>query len=137
MNKTQSTAMAETKAYHEALARGEITIQRCRKCDRKQHYPRPFCLECLSIDVVLEPIPARATLYAFTINHVHSNPAFKAALPFVTALVEVADGVRIMARLIDIEPLPEAVRIGMVLEPVKFSDPAGSAIPAFRPVSPP
>ena len=135
MDNPQSTSIAETKEYHNALARGEITIQRCRSCDRKQHYPRPFCLECLSIDVVLEPITARATLYAFTINYVHSNPAFKAAVPFVTALVEVANGVRIMARLVDIEPSPEAVRIGMVLEPAKFSDPSGLAIPAFRPAS--
>lgn len=137
MDKPQSASIAETKGYHDALARGEIAIQRCRSCDHKQHYPRPFCLECLSIDVVLEPIPPRATLYAFTINHVHSNPAFKAALPFVTALVEVADGVRIMARLVDIEPIPEAVRIGMALEPIRFSDPTGSAMPAFRPASAP
>jgi len=137
MDKPQSSADAETRAYHEALARGVITIQRCRSCGRKQHYPRPFCLECLSIDVELEPIPARPTLYAFTINHVHSNPAFKAAVPFVMALVEVADGVRIMARLVDIDPTPEAVRIGMVLEPARFSDPAGSAIPAFRPAGAP
>ena len=137
MDKPQSTADAKANAYHEALARGEITIQRCRSCGHKQHYPRPFCLECLSIDVALEPIPARPTLYAFTINHVHTNPAFKAAVPFVMALVEVADGVRIMARLVDIDPTPDAVRIGMVLEPARFSDPAGSAIPAFRPAGAP
>lgn len=137
MDKPQTTADAETQAYREALARGEITIQRCRACGHKQHYPRPFCLECLSIDVALEPIPARSTLYAFTINYVHSNPAFKAAVPFVMALVEVADGVRIMARLVDVDPTPEAVRIGMVLEPASFFDPAGSAIPAFRPAGAP
>lgn len=137
MDKTQATTDPETRAYHGALARGEITIQRCRSCGHKQHYPRPFCLKCLSIDLVLEPISARSTLYAFTINHVHSNPAFKAAVPFVMALVEVADGIRIMARLIDVDPTPEAVQIGMVLEPASFSDPAGSAMPAFRPAGAP
>ena len=137
MDKPQSTGDAAIKAYHEALARGEITIQQCRSCGHKQHYPRPFCLECLSIYVVLETIPAQSTLYAFTINHVHSNPAFKYAVPFVMALVEVADGIRIMARLVDIDPTPEAVRIGMVLEPASFSDPASSAMPAFRPAGSP
>jgi uncharacterized OB-fold protein len=134
MDKPQTTTGAGAEAYHEALARGEITIQRCRSCCHRQHYPRPFCLECLSTDVTLEPLTARPTLYAFTINHVHSNPAFKAAVPFVMALVEVVAGIRIMAQLVDVDPTPEAVRIGMVLEPAVHSDPSGSPIPAFRPV---
>ena len=126
-----------TQSYWEALTRGELTVQRCKACGHRQHYPRPFCLACLSRDVDLEPVTGPATLYAFTINHAHSNPDFKAELPFVMALVEVADGIRIMARLIDVEPSPEAVHIGMALEFCPPSEARPWSGPAFRPASNP
>jgi uncharacterized OB-fold protein len=135
MDKSNLIPEPMTKPYWEALARGVLSVQRCKSCGHRQHYPRPFCLNCLSVDVVLEPCTAKPTLYAFTINHTHSNPAFKTAVPFVMALVEVEDGIRMMARLIDIDPTPEAVKIGILLEPVSFAGPDGTPVPAFRPVS--
>ena len=126
-----------TQPYWEALSRGELTIQRCKACGHRQHYPRPFCLGCLSRDVNLEAVTGSATLYAFTINHAHSNPEFKAEIPFVMALVEVADGIRIMARLIDVEPSPEVVRIGMALEFCAPHEGRSSSGPVFRPAATP
>jgi uncharacterized OB-fold protein len=119
--------------YFEGLAVGELRIQKCRSCGHRQHYPRPFCLACMSTDMHFEKDTGRGTLYAFTIARVHYNKAFAADLPIVLALIELADGIRILSTLTGIAPDPAVIKIGMTLEVVfdRVSDTV--TLPRFRP----
>ncbi|AEW94720.1 MULTISPECIES: Zn-ribbon domain-containing OB-fold protein [Streptomycetaceae] len=112
-----------TRPYWRAAARGRLLIRRCRACGAAHHYPREFCPECWSEDVVWEEASGRATLYTWSVVHVNDLPPFRSGLPYVAAVVDLAEGPRMMTGITGCAP--ERLRIGMALRV------------AFRPCEPP
>jgi uncharacterized OB-fold protein len=74
----------------------------------------------------------RGHVYTFTVVRQSPDPFFAARVPFVVAMVELAEGPRLMANVVDCDV--EAVRIGMEVR-VLF-EPLGDDVyvPLFRPV---
>jgi len=71
-------------------------------------------------------------LFAFSIVHRPPSPAF--AAPYVAAIVELEEGPRMPTNLVEVEPDPAAIQIGMPVE-VIFEDVTDSiSLPKFRPV---
>ncbi|QMU72902.1 Zn-ribbon domain-containing OB-fold protein [Streptacidiphilus sp. P02-A3a] len=104
---------AFTRVYWEAAAAGQLLLRRCAGCGRAHHYPREFCPYCWSEDVGWEPASGRATLYAWSEVHVNDLPPFRDRLPYVAAVVELAEGPRMMTAVVDC-PAAE-LWIGMAL----------------------
>ena len=75
----------------------------------------------------------RGTLHTFAIVHRAPVPAFADRVPFVVAMVDLEEGPRIPTNLVDVEPDPEHVKIGMAVE-VAFADVTEEVtLPVFRP----
>jgi hypothetical protein len=124
----------ESRGYWEALARHELYVQRCRACGTKRFYPRALCPACLSSETEWLRASGRGTVYTFTVTHQNQAPGFREELPYVLALVELAEGVRLMTNIVGCPP--DAVRIGMAVE-VVFEDVTPEvSLPKFRPVAP-
>lgn len=122
---------AESQPYWDATRDGRLLIKRCADCGKAHHYPRELCPHCHSERVSWEDASGRATVYTYTIARRPAGPAFKADCPYVLALVELAEGPRMMTRLVDIAP--EAVRIGMSVQ-LSFAQPAERIrLPCFGP----
>jgi uncharacterized OB-fold protein len=102
-----------TQPYWDGLNAGELRIQRCRACTKAVFYPRALCHHCGSRDLEWITCSGRGKLYAFTIAHRGTPAAFKGSTPYVVAMVDLEEGARVMTNLIDVEPTPEAVKIGM------------------------
>jgi uncharacterized OB-fold protein len=122
-----------SEVYFQGLRVGELRIQRCSSCGTRQHYPRPFCMTCMSDDVQFEVDTGHGVVYAFTIVRLHYSEAFKSDLPIVAILVELKDGGRILSTLEGVEADPKFIKIGM---PVKvFFDRVSDdvTLPRFRP----
>lgn len=66
--------------------------------------------------------------------HQALHPAFANDLPYVAAIVELAEGVRMATRLLDCDPLSLALDQPVELEFREFA--AGDFLPCFRLVSP-
>ncbi|MFF0159991.1 Zn-ribbon domain-containing OB-fold protein [Streptomyces sp. NPDC005263] len=113
---------AFTRAYWEAAAEGRLLLRRCGACGRAHHYPREFCPHCWSEDVVWEPASGRATLYTWSVVHRNDLPPFGGRTPYVAAVVDLAEGPRMMTEVVEC-PHGE-LRAGMALE-VAFRDGAG------------
>jgi hypothetical protein len=124
------TPDAETQPYWDAAKEGKLLIKRCRACGRPHAYPRPFCPHCWSEDVEWEEASGAATLYTYSIVRRNDLPPFNERVPYVAAVVELAEGPRLLTNIVDCEP--EAVAIGMALE-VTFRDDGDFALPVFRP----
>ena len=122
-----------TAPFWDSLRQHAIQLQRCASCRHFVYYPRPVCPVCGSDDLVWTPISGRGVVHAFTIPHRHPDPAFAARLPYVVALVELDEGVRMLANLVDVEPTPEAVRVGLPVELVYDDRSERITLPAFRP----
>ena len=122
-----------TAPFWDSLRQHAMQLQRCASCDQFVYYPRPVCPACGSDYLVWTPVSGRGVVHAFTIPHRHPDPAFAARLPYVVALVELDEGVRMLANLVDVEPTPEAVRVGLPVELVYDDRTEQITLPAFRP----
>lgn len=121
----------ETQPYWDGAAAGQLRIQRCAACTRHFFYPRMVCPHCGSPTVEWVAASGRATLYSYVINH-RPVPGFEADAPYPIAVVELAEGPRMMTTLVDVEPTPEALQLDMPLE-VTFQQRGETALPVFRP----
>ncbi|MGR6971094.1 Zn-ribbon domain-containing OB-fold protein [Streptomyces cynarae] len=117
---------AFTRPYWDAAARGRLLVRRCAACGRAHHYPREFCPFCWSDDVTWEPASGRATLYTWSVVHRNDLPPFDGRTPYVAAVVDLAEGPRMMTEVVGCGP--SGLRVGMALE-VAFRE----GVPVFRP----
>ena len=127
-----------TRPYWEAAAEGRLLLRRCGGCGRAHHYPREFCPYCWSEDVAWEQASGDAVLYTWSVVHTNDLPPFRNRLPYVAAVVDLAEGPRMMTALVGCDPL--TLRIGMALHvsfptgvPQDDGGPAPTAAPVFAP----
>jgi uncharacterized OB-fold protein len=123
----------EEATYFGHCQRGELHIQRCRSCSSHVFYPRSVCPTCMSGE--LEWVEARGTgtVHTFTIQH-RDPPGFEGQAPFVVAIIELDEGVRLMSRVMG---EPDDVSVGMAVR-VEFASIADSfQVPVFVPADAP
>ena len=123
----------ESRGWWEALARHELYFQRCRDCGTKRFYPRALCPRCLSSSTEWVRASGRGAVYSFTVTHQNQAPGFREELPYVLAIVELDEGVRIMTNVVGCAP--DAIRIGMRVEVVFDDVTAEITLPKFRPAA--
>lgn len=111
---------AETAPYWDAASAGRLVIQHCSVCGRHQFYPRAFCTHCL--DQALEWVPAtgRGRIYSYTICRIAVAPAFEARLPYVVAMIDLDEGVRMLANIVesDVDRIAIGARVAVRFEQV-------------------
>lgn len=98
----------DTAFFWEGTARGELRIQRCEACGALRHPPGPMCPSCNETRRGHVVASGLGEVYSYVVHH--HPPVPGRTLPFVVALVELEEGVRLMAEL---EAPPEEVRIGL------------------------
>jgi uncharacterized protein len=122
-----------TKPFWDSLKAKAIQLQRCGGCSQVIFYPRPLCPSCGADDLTWTPVSGRGVVHAFTIPHRHPSPAFRESTPFVVALIELEEGAKMLTNLVDVDPTPEAVKIGMAVEIVYDDVTEEITLPTFRP----
>lgn len=124
-----------TKEFWESARGHRLSIQRCASCQRFNHAPSRACPSCGSEDLGFTEVSGRGTLYSYTVISDPPGPGFRDLVPFVVAVVELAEQPRLLmvANLVDIDPA--AVRIGLDVE-VTFEDLGdGCVLPQFKPAA--
>jgi hypothetical protein len=122
----------ETRPFWEAARRHELCLQRCRTCGTTVFYPRAACPRCFGADLEWRRVSGRGTLHTFTVVE-RGQRGFPLGPPYVIAIVELAEGPRLMTNLVGVDPDPAKVRIGMPVE-VVFADVTPEVtLPHFRP----
>ena len=121
----------ETQPFWDACKRHELSLPFCTACDAFFFYPRAFCPRCFSWSIEWHTCSGHGTLYSFAIQFRPQMPGFTP--PYVTALVQLDEGPRLMTNLIGIEPSPEAIRCDMPVE-VTWDDVTDEiTLPLFKP----
>lgn len=119
-----------SEVYWKGAAEGRLLIQRCTTCSKLQFYPRGLCIHCGGEPEWIEA-SGKGTVHTFTvIRQYHASP-FKEKLPYVVAIIELEEGVRMMGNITDCDV--DAVRIGMGVEAyaVNVAE-EGIAVPFWR-----
>ncbi|HVV19655.1 MAG TPA: Zn-ribbon domain-containing OB-fold protein [Pseudonocardiaceae bacterium] len=123
-------ATPETQPFWDGAARGELRIQRCVDCGGKPFfYPRSTCPFCGSAAVEWFTASGRATLYSYTINH-RPAPGFEDEAPYAIAVVQLAEGPRMMANIVGVENTPDNLVLDMDLR-VTFEQRGDMTLPQF------
>lgn len=126
-------ADALTGFFWEAVARHELMMLRCQRCQHYVHYPRPICPRCQSEDLAPESVSGKGSLYSHTQTVQAFHPFWADKLPYVVAIVELVEepGLRMVSNLVNCPD--DQRRIGLPVE-VDFVEVAqGLTLPIFRP----
>ena len=113
----------ETAGYWAAAQARRLVIQRCTRCSHVQFYPRAFCLSCLCDGLEWIDAAGQGRIYSYTVCRIAPSPAFESQLPYVVALIDLDEGVRLLANILDTDLASIAIgaRVGVCFEPVSES----------------
>lgn len=106
----------DNRRFWESCKEHAMELQRCRDCTSFRYYPTPVCDRCTSFAFDWRPVSGRGTVYTFAVVHRAPSEAFLADVPYVYAVVELAEGPMMTTNVVGITP--DDVRIGMPVEVV-------------------
>ena len=109
----QPTIEPESQEFWDGLKDGKLLIRRCGSCGEAHYYPRPFCPKCWSTDVAWEQASGEATVYTYSTVFVNDLPPFGPQVPYVAAVVDLAEGPRMMTRVVGVPD--DELAIGMAV----------------------
>ncbi|MBS1869343.1 MAG: Zn-ribbon domain-containing OB-fold protein [Actinobacteria bacterium] len=109
-----------SQRYWDAAREGRLLIQRCTACGRPQFYPRRHCRHCLAADPEWVEAAGGGELHAFTVVRWTPDAAFAGEVPYVFALVDLDEGVRITCNVLDadVDTLSCGQRVTVVMRDV-------------------
>lgn len=118
--------------WFEAAKEHRLVIQRCADCKSLRHPPGPCCPQCGSFAWDTVESSGNGHVYSYVVNHHPRHPAFD--YPLIVAVIELAEGTRLIANMTGIEP--DDVEIGMPVA-LDWIDPDPDlSLPVFRPAEP-
>lgn len=115
--------------FWEGCNEGKLLIQQCGDCDEYIFYPRIVCPNCMSEHVEWIESSGIGKVYSYTVVR-RAAPAFKEDLPFVVAMIELDEGVRMLSNIVECEI--EDVHCDMPVK-VTFEKREEMALPMFKP----
>ena len=122
----------ESQPWWDAAAEGRYLIRHCNACDHRYWYPRDFCPACWSEDVEWQEASGTGTLYTYSIVHRNDLPPWGDRVPYVAAIVDLDEGPRVMAHLVDVDH--DAIEVGMPVQVSFREDEDGEfTLPVFTP----
>ncbi len=130
-NKPLPTVSGETKPFWDACRRGQLLIQKCDRCDEYQFYPRGICANCWSEDIKWVTASGKGTVWTYTVTYQNRTPGFAEDVPYVLALVELEEGVKMFTNII--ECAHREVAIGMPVEVIFRQANNQISVPYFKP----
>ena len=117
--------------YWEGCHAGELRVQRCSACGHFRWPPSALCPKCLADGTEWTRLSGRGVVYSFIIVHRPQHPAFFADAPYNVVIVELEEGIRLHASVV--ECANEAITVGMPVEVVFDRVNDEITLPRFRP----
>ncbi len=120
----------DTEFFWKGLQENRLLIQRCTECGVLRQPPRPMCPGCTSLSWDAVESSGRGTVYSFVMPQY--PPMRFMEYPYIVALIELDEGVRLVSNLCDVEPAD--VQTGMPVEAFYATFNDDLVLHQFRPV---
>ncbi len=105
-----------TRPFWSGCAAGVLRLRRCTRCDRMRGPSRLVC-ECgRSDDFVWTDACGRGRIFSYTVIHRAPDPAFRAEVPYVVAVIALDEGPHLLSNVIGCSP--DRIEIGMAVRAV-------------------
>lgn len=98
------TLRGEERTYFDHARRNELVLQECGDCGSRHAYARTVCPRCFSADLMTVTSAGKGTVYSWTTLHRPGTPAFADDVPYTIVLVDLDEGVRVLADLVTDDP---------------------------------
>ena len=121
-----------TKPFWDAAKQHKLVLKKCKDCGNIDHPPYLYCTNCQSENMEWVEASGKGKLYAYAINHYMVPFPFWDDMPYVVAMIDLAEGVRMISNIVECEH--DKLKNGMELE-VIFDDVSPEfTLPKWRPV---
>lgn len=90
----------DSAPYWEGARNGKLLIRRCRRCTALHFMPRHLCPKCWSDDLEWVQASGRGTVHSFTIIRRAPAAAFAPRVPYVVALIDLEEGLRMLSNVV-------------------------------------
>jgi uncharacterized OB-fold protein len=128
MSKILPRPTVTSAPYWDGCRERELRLQKCNACQHLQFYPRIMCSHCQDQSLGWVVASGRGVIASFTVVRRGVSEAYPT--PYVVALIDLEEGLRMMSHVVGSEP--ESVAVGDLVK-VEFEDwSAEIAMPVFR-----
>lgn len=122
----------DSAPFWKACRERYLALPKCEDCGQFHLPPGPVCPFCLSAEIAWVKASGRGRLSSWTIYHKAFSRSFRGRTPYLTALVELDEGPRLMTTLrgVPYTELTAGLRVS-----VEFEETEGDlALPVFHSV---
>lgn len=120
---------AVSAPFWEAAAEHRLVFQKCQECGHRWFPAKSECQACLASNYSWVDAQGGGTLVSWVVYHRPYHPAFADRLPYVVAVVDLDEQVRMFSNIVGWQD-PEAFSIGQRLN-VVFEHEPGVVVPQF------
>lgn len=118
----------DTRPFWEGAQQGKLVLQYCTEAKKFQHYPKPVSIFTGRRTLEWREVSGNGFIYAFTVVRI-PGPGLDGRLPLCVATVELDEGVRMIANVLDCAP--EQLAIGKRVKLAWDTLAEGKRYPAF------
>jgi len=120
------------RPFWDAARAHRLVLQHCQACNKPIFYPRAACPHCGSERLGWHDASGKGKIYSFTTVLSNAPSPFIADMPYVVAVVELAEGVRMLSNIVQCDP--QQLRCEQPVEVVfeRLND--EFTLPKFRPL---
>ncbi len=116
--------------YWQHAKDNKLDLPYCGECDASFYYPRLWCPACFNQDISWKQLSGKGTVYSYSVIYQSPLPSYQEDLPYVLAIIELDEGPRMMANVLNCDV--DKVRVDMAVE-VVFEARGDMKIPQFQP----
>ena len=125
----RENVFVDTSPFWEGVRAGKLVLQYCTEAKKFQHYPRPVSIYTGRRTLEWREVSGKGTIYATTVVRI-PGPGLDGRLPLCVATVELDEGVRMIANILDCTP--EQLKIGARVTLAWDTLQGDAKYPAFR-----
>jgi len=110
VTKIQPKPTFVSEPYWQGCRDKELSLQFCNSCNKHQFYPRIICATCGNSELEWQKASGHGTIGSFTVVRRGVSEAYTA--PYVVALIDLEEGVRMMSQVLTSNPDDSRLRVG-------------------------
>lgn len=110
----------ESRPFFAGAKESKLMLLRCTQCGTYRLPGRDRCSDCWSTETEWAQVSGRGKLYTFGVMHQQYHPSFAEVIPYNYAIVELAEGPRLVTNIVDCtnEDLRTDMPVEAVFDPV-------------------
>jgi len=122
-----------SRPFWENTKQGKLTLKRCKDCGHMDQPPYLYCTNCMSENSEWIEASGKGKLKAYAINVYMVPFPFWDDMPYVVAMVELAEGVTMISNIVECDH--DKLKNGMDLEVVFDKVSEEFTLPKWRPAT--